>query len=206
MRVDPAWGEETIKHRSRPTKLIGEWFYIYTARPPGKWASVNGHDTASGPSSQPATALAFPAPLPGRERVAQAPSPRSPSLAHPRAPPHAHFVRTPRTAAHSFDPSPLPIPRAHRCAAVWARTLRALAGDDPRPDFSGHFLTCLGENGPIRLRSRWSKWGDGLDERRGAGRGGRSAPARGMVIGRAKRGRGGSRKVSGESGFPTSRE
>jgi len=34
-------GEKTIEYRSRPTKIIGERFYIYASR---KWAGVNGHD------------------------------------------------------------------------------------------------------------------------------------------------------------------
>ena len=33
-------GEKTIEYRSRPTRLIGQRFYIYAAR---KWAGVNGH-------------------------------------------------------------------------------------------------------------------------------------------------------------------
>jgi len=32
-------GEKTIEYRSRPTKIIGERFYIYASR---KWAGVNG--------------------------------------------------------------------------------------------------------------------------------------------------------------------
>jgi hypothetical protein len=33
-------GEKKIQYRSRPTKIIGERFFIYAAR---KWAGVNGH-------------------------------------------------------------------------------------------------------------------------------------------------------------------
>jgi len=33
-------GIKTIEYRSRPTKIIGERFYIYAAK---KWAGVNGH-------------------------------------------------------------------------------------------------------------------------------------------------------------------
>jgi hypothetical protein len=33
-------GEKTVEYRSRPTKIIGERFYIYASR---KWAGVNGH-------------------------------------------------------------------------------------------------------------------------------------------------------------------
>lgn len=33
-------GVKTIEYRSRPTKIVGERFYIYAAR---KWAGVNGH-------------------------------------------------------------------------------------------------------------------------------------------------------------------
>jgi predicted transcriptional regulator len=36
-------GIKTIEYRSRPTKIIGERFYIYASR---KWAGVNGHDAA----------------------------------------------------------------------------------------------------------------------------------------------------------------
>ncbi len=32
-------GEKTIEYRSRPTKIVGERFYIYASR---KWAGVNG--------------------------------------------------------------------------------------------------------------------------------------------------------------------
>lgn len=35
-------GIKRIEYRSRPTKIIGERFYIYAAR---KWAGMNGHDT-----------------------------------------------------------------------------------------------------------------------------------------------------------------
>ena len=35
-------GEKTIEYRSRPTRIIGERFYIYASR---KWAGVNGHDS-----------------------------------------------------------------------------------------------------------------------------------------------------------------
>ena len=35
-------GIKTIEYRSRPTKIIGERFYIYAAR---KWAGVNGHSS-----------------------------------------------------------------------------------------------------------------------------------------------------------------
>lgn len=41
-------GEKTIEYRSRPTKRIGERFFIYAAR---KWAGVppvNGHQTGNG--------------------------------------------------------------------------------------------------------------------------------------------------------------
>ena len=34
-------GIKRIEYRSRPTKIIGERFYIYASR---KWAGVNGHD------------------------------------------------------------------------------------------------------------------------------------------------------------------
>jgi predicted transcriptional regulator len=34
-------GLKTIEYRSRPTRIIGERFYIYAAK---KWAGVNGHD------------------------------------------------------------------------------------------------------------------------------------------------------------------
>lgn len=34
-------GEKRIEYRSRPTRIIGERFYIYAAR---TWAGVNGHD------------------------------------------------------------------------------------------------------------------------------------------------------------------
>ena len=33
-------GVKTIEYRSRPTRLIGQRFYIYAAK---KWAGVNGH-------------------------------------------------------------------------------------------------------------------------------------------------------------------
>ena len=33
-------GIKTIEYRSRPTKIIGERFYIYASK---KWAGVNGH-------------------------------------------------------------------------------------------------------------------------------------------------------------------
>lgn len=30
-------GEKTIEYRSRPTRIIGERFYIYAAKGPGRW-------------------------------------------------------------------------------------------------------------------------------------------------------------------------
>ena len=36
-------GVKTIEYRSRPTRIIGERFYIYAAR---KWAGINGHASA----------------------------------------------------------------------------------------------------------------------------------------------------------------
>jgi len=39
-------GEKRIEYRSRPTKVIGQRFYIYAARTPGKWAGVNGVDVS----------------------------------------------------------------------------------------------------------------------------------------------------------------
>jgi hypothetical protein len=40
-------GVKTIEYRSRPTKIIGERFYIYASR---KWAGVNGHDVSVMPA------------------------------------------------------------------------------------------------------------------------------------------------------------
>jgi hypothetical protein len=36
-------GIKKIEYRSRPTKIIGERFYIYASR---KWAGINGHATS----------------------------------------------------------------------------------------------------------------------------------------------------------------
>ncbi len=49
-------GVKTIEYRSRPTKIIGERFYIYAAR---KWAGVVGHDA-------PSTLTPDPSPFKGR--------------------------------------------------------------------------------------------------------------------------------------------
>ncbi|MCI0365213.1 MAG: ASCH domain-containing protein [Phycisphaerales bacterium] len=37
-------GVKTIEYRSRPTRLIGQRFYIYAAK---KWAGINGHDSSN---------------------------------------------------------------------------------------------------------------------------------------------------------------
>jgi hypothetical protein len=53
-------GEKTIEFRSRPTKIIGERFYIYAAK---KWAGVAPTTPTNGHAPAP-TALTLPCPTP----------------------------------------------------------------------------------------------------------------------------------------------